>query len=78
TIKVKGKAMKITHPRTALQAGMGYVPKDRKENAIIKDLSVVHNMSLSSMGNFERLGFIQDKRELEKFSSYKKALNIKV
>ncbi|WP_416143780.1 sugar ABC transporter ATP-binding protein [Planococcus koreensis] len=77
-VKVKGKPVHITHPRKALQAGMGYVPKDRKENAIIKDLSVIHNMSLSSMGNFERMGFIQDKKEQEQFNTYKKALNIKV
>ncbi|MDN3451038.1 sugar ABC transporter ATP-binding protein [Planococcus sp. APC 3906] len=78
TVKVKGKSVHITHPRKALRAGMGYVPKDRKENAIIKDLSVIHNMSLSSMGNFERMGFIQDKKEQEQFNTYKKALNIKV
>ncbi|MDQ0429210.1 ribose transport system ATP-binding protein [Planomicrobium stackebrandtii] len=78
TVKVKGQAVKINHPRKALQAGLGYVPKDRKENAIIKDLSVIHNMSLSSMGNFERLGFIQDKKEQQKFNAYKKLLNIKV
>lgn len=78
TVKVKGQRVKIDHPRKALKAGIGYVPKDRKENAIIKDLSVIHNMSLSSMGNFERTGFIQDKTEREKFNGYKEALNIKV
>jgi ribose transport system ATP-binding protein len=57
---------------------MGFVPRDRKENAIIKDLSVLHNMSLSSMGNFEKSGFIQDKEERRKFQFYKEALNIKV
>lgn len=77
-VKINGQVVKIDHPRKALQAGIGYVPKDRKENAIIKDLSVIHNMSLSSMGNFERSGFIQDKKEREKFDVYKKALNIKV
>lgn len=77
-VKVKGKTVKINHPRKALQAGLGYVPKDRKENAIIKDLSVIHNMSLSSMGNFERMGFIQDKKEQQQFHTYKEALNIKV
>ncbi len=77
-VKVKGQPVKIDHPRKALKAGLGYVPKDRKENAIVKDLSVIHNMSLSSMGNFERMGFIQDKQEQDKFQTYKEALNIKV
>lgn len=77
-VKIHGQLVKITHPRKALKAGLGFVPKDRKENAIIKDLSVIHNMSLSSMGNFERSGFIQDQMEKKRFQHYKEMLNIKV
>ena len=77
-IKIHGKPVRINHPRKALKAGIGFVPKDRKENAIIKDLSVIHNMSLSSVGNFERSGFIQDQMERKKFQYYKEMLNIKV
>ena len=77
-IKVNNQFVKIDHPSKALKVGMGFVPKDRKENAIIKDLSVLHNMSLSSIGHFEKSGFIQEKLEQEKFQSYKQQLNIKV
>lgn len=77
-VRIKGKPVKIDHPRKALKAGIGFVPKNRKENAIIKDLSVVHNMSLSSMGNFESAGFLRDNLERERFQYYKDALNIKV
>ena len=77
-IKINNKLVKIDHPKKALKAGMGFAPKDRKENAIIKDLSVLENMSLSSIGHFEKSGFIQRKLEREKFQSYKKQLNIKV
>ncbi|MBD1379799.1 sugar ABC transporter ATP-binding protein [Metabacillus arenae] len=77
-IKIKNQVVKVDHPRKALKAGIGLVPKDRKENAIIKDLSVIHNLSLSSIGNFEKTGFIQEKIEKEKFEFYKQKLNIKV
>ncbi|MEH6939864.1 sugar ABC transporter ATP-binding protein [Bacillus sp. JJ664] len=77
-IRINNQLVKIDHPRKALVAGMGLVPKDRKENAIIKDLSVIHNMSLSSIGHFENAGFIQEKLEKEKFEYYKNQLNIKV
>ena len=77
-IKINNQSVKINHPRKAVKAGMGFVPKDRKENAIIKDLSVIHNMSLSAMGHFEKAGFIQEKSEQEKFKYFKKKLNIKV
>lgn len=77
-IKINNQLVKIDHPRKAVRAGLGLVPKDRKENAIIKDLSVIHNMSLSSIGHFEKSGFIQDRQEREKFYYYKDKLNIKV
>ncbi|MBW9235421.1 ATP-binding cassette domain-containing protein, partial [Leptospira santarosai] len=64
-IKINDQLVKINHPRNAVKAGMGFVPKDRKENAIIKDLSVIHNMSLSAMGHFEKSGFIHEKTEQE-------------
>ncbi|RKL66603.1 ABC transporter [Salipaludibacillus neizhouensis] len=77
-IKVNNEVVKINHPKKALKAGIGLVPKDRKENAIIKDLSVIHNMSLSSMGHFEKKGFIHEKTEKDRFQHYKDQLNIKV
>ncbi|RDW19411.1 sugar ABC transporter ATP-binding protein [Oceanobacillus chungangensis] len=77
-IKVNGQIVKMDHPYQALQAGVGFVPKDRKENAIIKDLSVIHNMSLSSLGHFEKSGMLQAKKELNTFQYYKEKLNIKV
>lgn len=77
-VRINGELVKIDHPRKALKAGIGFVPKNRKENAIIKDLSVIHNMSLSSMGNFESAGFLSDNIEKERFQYYKDVLNIKV
>ncbi|SFB30312.1 ribose transport system ATP-binding protein [Lentibacillus halodurans] len=77
-IKIGGKTVRIDHPKKALKAGLGLVPKDRKENAIIKDLNVIHNMSLSSMGHFEKTGFVREKAEKQRFEFYKDKLNIKV
>jgi ribose transport system ATP-binding protein len=77
-VRINNRLVKINHPRKALKAGLGLVPKDRKENAIIKDLSVIHNMSLSSIGHFEKAGLIREKKEKEKFEFYKEKLNIKV
>ncbi len=77
-IEVNGTPIKINHPIKAVKAGIGFVPKNRKENAIIKDLSVIENMSLSSIKNFEKNGLIHSKREQEKFQQYKDQLNIKV
>lgn len=77
-IKVNQKKLKIDHPKKALNARIGFVPKDRKETAIIKDLSVLHNMSLASISHFEKSGFINNQLERAQFETYKQQLNIKV
>ncbi|SDM49837.1 sugar ABC transporter ATP-binding protein [Sediminibacillus halophilus] len=78
SIEVEGRSASINHPVQALQAGIGFVPKDRKENAIIKDLSVYHNMSISALSHFEQFGFLQPNLEKSRFHHFKETLNIKV
>lgn len=77
-IYINDKRVNIDHPRKAIKAGIALIPKDRKENAIIKDLNVIKNMSLSSLGHFEHFGLINERMERNKFAHYKKMLNIKV
>ena len=56
---------KVFRPRTTVQAysaGIGYVPRNRKENGIIKDMSILENGSIVTYGRFNRAGFIDHKR----------------
>ncbi|AIF53002.1 sugar ABC transporter ATP-binding protein [Pelosinus sp. UFO1] len=75
---VKGQEKHIKSPGEALAAGIGLVPRNRKENAIIKDLSVMQNLTISSLGKVIEHGLINEKREKEKCKEYVKQLNIKV
>lgn len=77
-IKINERVVHIKHPKQALEAGIGLVPKNRRENAIIKDLNVIQNMSLSSINHFEKAGFIQSSIEKKRFDFYKQKLNIKL
>jgi len=45
-IYLLGKEMKITSTYQALEAGIAYLPRNRKENAIIKDMSILDNGSI--------------------------------
>lgn len=76
-IRVNGQVRKLTHPRQALQAGIGLVPKNRKENAIIKDMSILENLSLASLSQFERNGLIDGKQEEAAYERYRQMLSIK-
>ena len=46
-VKVNGKDVKINQPKDAMEAGIGYLPEDRKGDGIIQDLSVRENLILA-------------------------------
>ncbi|WP_235828044.1 sugar ABC transporter ATP-binding protein [Brevibacillus migulae] len=76
-IRVHGKEAYIRHPKQALASGVGLVPKNRKENAIIKDLSILENFSLPSLGKFLRAGMIRNQLERQRYLAHKSQINIK-
>ncbi len=47
-ILVHGKQVEAKHPEKMMREGVGYVPRDRKENGIIKDMSIMDNASITT------------------------------
>lgn len=78
SVRHKGKEVVIRNPIEAVQAGIGYVPRNRKENAIIKDLTIVENITLVALDNFKRRFLIDHKMECGCACKYKDALQIKM
>lgn len=74
---VKGKKLLIGAPIDAMQAGMAYLPENRKEEGIIADLSVRENIIIAlqaKRGMFKLLG----RKEQEEFTDkYIELLQIK-
>lgn len=60
-IFLEGKACKFGSPKDAVAAGIGYVPKNRKEEGIIPSMSVGNNIILSSLKDMSRAGIIRRK-----------------
>lgn len=56
TIYVEGKAHKINSVQQAMELGIGYVPRNRKENGIVKDLDIMENASLAVLPKMTRRG----------------------
>ena len=77
-VKICGKTEKMTSTAKALSLGIAYVPRNRKENGIIKDLSVGCNISISILDRLRKLFFIDRKEESSNNSRYINDLNIKV
>ena len=76
-VRMNGKKVNVTSPYQAMQAGIGYLPEDRKRDGIIADLSVRENIILAIQvlkGFFHPLS----KKQMEAFADeYIQALEIK-
>ncbi|TCU36822.1 sugar ABC transporter ATP-binding protein [Rhizobium azibense] len=59
TVKFDGNILKLTNPRSAIAAGIGLLPEERKREGIIPVRPVATNMALPSLGKFSRAGVIQ-------------------
>ena len=59
SIEVDGVVVKKHNVSSAIRAGIGLVPEDRKKEGIIKERAVKMNMALPSMARFTRFGLLK-------------------
>lgn len=57
-IELAGKVVVIRRPRDAIDAGIAYLPEDRKEHGLVLELSGQENMVMASMDRVSSSGFI--------------------
>jgi len=77
-IWINGKRRLIDRPLAAAQAGIGYIPEDRKTLGIFDDLDVKLNLCMAGIDRFSRRGVL-DKGELRRVTSgMKDGLSIKM
>ncbi|MBR0464572.1 MAG: sugar ABC transporter ATP-binding protein [Clostridia bacterium] len=72
-----GKKTRLTSAAAAYKAGLGYVPRDRKENGIIKDMSILENGSIVTIGELCK-PLIDHRRERRLMQEQIDGLSIKV
>ena len=77
-IKLNGEKVDITNPKKAKQLKIGFLPTNRKENAIIKDLSIAENMTMTALQSCCSGITVKHSKELEVVNKYKEMLNIKM
>ena len=77
-IYVRGKKMVMHSTSAAYKAGLGYVPRNRKENGIVKDMTILENGSLVTYGELARGGLINHRRERENMERNVRDLSIKL
>jgi ribose transport system ATP-binding protein len=62
-IRVKEKAVKISSPSEALNAGIALIPEDRLTQGLLLQHSVANNLTLPLLKKVSRYGFVQESKE---------------
>nr|WP_245398699.1 sugar ABC transporter ATP-binding protein [Oceaniglobus trochenteri] len=76
TLEINGKAVTITSPAAAVEAGIVYVPEDRKGEGIVPAMSVRENISLPVLKHLSRLGYVSLKADKALAAKYAADLGI--
>ena len=76
-VLIKGKPVTIRNPKEAKDAGFGFIPEDRKLQGLVLPFSVESNISMASISNFSKFGFIRKSLEKGIGTRQVKALNVK-
>jgi ribose transport system ATP-binding protein len=62
-VTMKGRAVRLRHPRAALDAGIALIPEDRASDGLCMTLSVRDNISLGSLAEISTAGFVNRSKE---------------
>ena len=76
-VLIEGKHVSIRNPKEAKDAGFGFIPEDRKLQGLVLPFSVESNISMASISNFSKFGFIRKSLEKGIGARQVKALAIK-
>jgi rhamnose transport system ATP-binding protein len=77
SVTVRGRPLRGTSPTSAMAAGVGFVPEDRRQQGLVMDMSVQQNMALASLGRLRRAGLISSKSERDFAADWALRLRIK-
>jgi len=76
-LDVFGERAAIGSPADAASLGIGYIPEDRKREGLVPGMSVAANISLASLRQVSRSGFMRAGRVRDRAEHYRKTFSIK-
>jgi rhamnose transport system ATP-binding protein len=76
-VTMKGQSLRRASPTSAMAAGIGFVPEDRRQQGLVMDMSVQQNVALASLANLRRGGLIRAGAERAMASDWATRLKIK-
>ncbi|MER8485301.1 sugar ABC transporter ATP-binding protein [Mesorhizobium sp. M1322] len=77
SMSLSGEPYSPTHPRDAIDAGLGFVTEDRKLEGIVPEMSVAENLTLALLPRISPYGIVKEERQREIVERFIKELAIK-
>ncbi|MDK2981592.1 MAG: ribose transport system ATP-binding protein [Chloroflexota bacterium] len=77
-VYIEERPIKLQSPTHALDYGIGYLPRNRKENGIIKDMNILENGTIVTWPLFTKFGFINFPYQNKQFDTQVDRLRIKM
>ncbi len=77
SVKVGGKALKRGSPSSAMAAGIGLVPEDRRLQGLVMEQSIARNIAMGSFKSLKRKGLIRSLTETRFAADWSVKLQIK-
>ncbi|MDR1508132.1 MAG: sugar ABC transporter ATP-binding protein [Synergistaceae bacterium] len=75
---IEGKPVKLKSSTQALEYGLAYLPRNRKENGILKDMNILENGCIAVWPRISKFGFIIRATQKKMFDSQAQDLRIKM
>ncbi len=76
-VLVRGRPVDVRSPGNAIDAGIGYLPEDRKQHGVVPEMAIDQNISLASLSDVAGRGLIDRRRERAQAQGYVDQLRIK-
>lgn len=77
TVYMEGKPIKNKNTQQGLRNGIGYLPEDRQIEGLLLPWSIADNITLASIGKFQKRGLIQRKKLLSSAKQTAEKLEVK-
>jgi ribose transport system ATP-binding protein len=77
-VRIDGHPVKLRSTTQALDYGLAYLPRDRKENGILKDMNILENASIAVWPRISKFGFIMRAAQKSMFGEQVRNLRIKM
>jgi ABC-type sugar transport system ATPase subunit len=63
-VQINGQPVEVSSPRSAIGAGVGMLPEDRKLQGLMMQMSVLENSTLATLHRYQSWGLLIRKKEL--------------